>query len=50
MTQQRAFNLNILVFVPEDDDCEIKSRIKLWIKIRREQGELDEMAAMEAFR
>ncbi len=34
----------------EDSDCEVKAKIKMWIKVRREQGELDEMAAMEAFR
>ncbi len=45
------FSFSLSLFpCSEDAECEIKSRIQLWIKLRREQGQLDEMAAMEAFR
>ena len=37
-------------FVPENEDCPIKSKIKLWIRLKREKGEIDELESLEAFR
>ena len=37
-------------FAPENEDCPIKSKIKLWIRLKREKGEIDELESLEAFR
>ena len=39
-----------LTDVEDDGDCEVRPKIKQWIRIRREEGDIDEMHAMEAFR